>query len=162
VTVTLRGIILVMTFLDWFRDNWFALLQSLGIVGGLFFTGISLRTDANVRRIGNLFTVTKHHREIWTTLYTRPELKRVIDASADLKAQPISDEEELFVNLLILHLASNYRAAKAGMFLLRGEIRADIISFFSLPIPRAVWKKIKAFQDKEFASFVENCLEATR
>jgi len=151
-----------MGFLNWFRDNWFDLLQSLGIVGGLFFGGIALVIDAKVRRIGNLFTVTKQHREIWTTLYTRPELKRVVDASVDLTVRPISDEEELFVNLLILHLASSYRAAKAGMFLLRGELRADITAFFSLPIPRAVWERMKVFQDEKFVSFVEDYLKDAR
>jgi hypothetical protein len=150
-----------MDFLNWLQDNWFDLLQSLGIVGGLFFTGISLRIDAKVRRIGNLFTVTKHHREIWTALYTRPELKRIVDASADLKARPISDEEELFVNFLILHLASSYRAGKAGMHLLRSEIRADIVSFFSLPIPRAIWERTKPFQDRDVVRFVDECLSNT-
>src|ERR1043166_212421 len=110
-----------MGFLNWFRDNAFTFLQSLGIIGGLFFTGISLRIDAKVRRVSNLFEVTKQHREIWTGLYSRPDLKRVVDASANLTAQPITDEEELFVNLLILHLASNYRAAKAGMFVLGSD-----------------------------------------
>src|SRR5687767_4332729 len=110
-----------MGFLNWLRDNWFTLLQSLGIIGGLFFTAISLRVDTKVRRVGNLFAVTKQHREIWTALYSRPDLKRVVDTSANLATKPITDEEELFVNLLILHLASNYHAAKAGMFMLPGE-----------------------------------------
>ncbi len=147
-----------MDFLNWFQDNWFTFLQSLGIIAGLFFTGISLRIDSKVRRVGNLFTVTKQHREIWTALYSRPELKRVVNASANLKAKPISDEEELFVNFLILHLASSYRAAKAGMYLLRGEVRADIVTFFSLPIPRTVWERTKLFQDPDLVRFVEDCL----
>ena len=149
-----------MDSLNWFQDNWFTFLQSLGIIGGLFFTGIALNIDAKVRRVGNLFTVTKHHREIWTTLYDRPELKRVVDASADLNSNAISDEEELFVHLLILHLASSYRAAKAGMHLLRGEIRADVTAFFSLPIPRAVWERTKRFQDRDLVAFVEECLSS--
>jgi hypothetical protein len=59
-----------------------------------FLAAFALVIDAEVRRIGNLFTVTKQHREIWTTIYTRLELKRVVDAFADLTARPISDEEE--------------------------------------------------------------------
>ena len=150
-----------MGFLNWLRDNWFTLLQSLGIIGGLLFTGVSLRVDAKVRRVGNLFAVTKQHREIWTALYSRPDLKRVTDASANLTAQPITDEEELFVNLLILHLATSYRAAKAGMFLLPGELQTDIAEFFTLPIPKAVWERTKRFQGREFVSFVEGYLNKT-
>lgn len=147
-----------MGFLTWFRDNWFTLLQSLGIIGGLFFTGISLRIDSKVRRVGNLFEVTKQHREIWTSLYSRPELKRVLNSKVDLEKKPITDEEELFVNLLILHLASNYRAGKAGMFTLRAELNTDIVDFFSLPIPREIWARMKRFQDKDFVQFVEQHL----
>jgi hypothetical protein len=150
-----------MGFLNWLRDNWFILFQSLGIIGGLFFTAISLRVDTKVRRVGNLFAVTKQHREIWTALYSRPDLKRVMDASANLRAQRITDEEELFVNLLILHLATSYRAGKAGMFILPAELQSDISAFFSLPIPRAVWERMRIFQDKEFVSFVEGYLNKT-
>jgi hypothetical protein len=149
-----------MELLNWLRDNWMDLLQSVGIIGGLFFTGISLHIDAKVRRIGNLFEVTKQHREIWTSLYSRPDLKRVLDSAADTKS--ISDEEELFVNFLILHLASSFRAAKAGMFMLPAELRSDISAFFSLPIPRAVWERMKRYQNREFVSFVETYLHAAR
>ena len=151
-----------MGFLNWVRANWFDLLQSVGIIGSLLFTAISLRIDAKVRRVGNLFEVTKQHREIWTALYSRPDLKRVVDASADPSGHSVTDEEELFVNLLILHLASNYQAAKAGMFMLPAELTADIAAFFSLPIPHAVWDKMKSFQDREFVAFVEGYRKEAR
>ena len=144
-----------MEFFAWVRSNWFDFLQSFGIIASLLFTAVALGIDAKVRRIDNLFEVTKQHREIWTTLYSRPDLKRIVDATADVAAKPITDEEELFINLLILHLASNYRAARAGMFTLPIEIKADIKAFFSLPVPAAVWQKLKSFQDRAFVAFVE-------
>ena len=137
------------------RDNWFTLLQSLGIMGGLFFTGFSLRIDAKVRRVGNLFEVTKQHREIWIMIYSRPELKRVIESKPNLDMKPITDEERLFVTFLMLHLATNFRAAQAGMFMLPEEIHSDISNFLSRPIPKAIWEKLKPLQDKEFVEFVE-------
>lgn len=143
---------------SWWGDNWFVLLQSLGIIGGLFFTGISLRIDARVRRVGNLFEVTRQHREIWTELYSRPELKRVLDKEADVFLQPISVEEELFVNLLILHLASNHRAAREGIFSLPTELRSDVNAFFALPIPREIWRRTRMFQEKDFVRVVEGML----
>ena len=156
-----------MAFLNWFQDNWFIFLQNLGTIGGLFFAGASLCftaasfcRDAKERRIGNLFEATKQHREIWTTLYSYPGLKRVVNPEADLGVKPITHDEELFVKLLILHLASNFRASQAGMFTLRAEIHADIVDFFSLPIPREVWARMKRFQDKEFVDFVETQLVA--
>jgi hypothetical protein len=144
-----------MGFLTLLQDNWFTLLQSLGILGGLLFTGFSLRIDTKVRRIGNLFEVTKQHREIWMALYSRPELKRVIESDPNLDTAPVTDEERLFVTFLMLHLATNFRAAQAGMFMLPEEIRMDIANFLSRPIPKAIWERIKSFQDRDFVEFVE-------
>jgi hypothetical protein len=47
-----------ISYISGFSQNWFTFLQSLGIIGGLLFTRFSLRTDARVRRIGNLITIT--------------------------------------------------------------------------------------------------------
>ena len=139
----------------WLRENWFTLLQTLSITGGLLFSGISLRTDAKVRRVSNLFEITKQHREIWSALYSRPELKRVLRTSTEIEVQ-ITEEEELFVNFLILHLATSYRAARVRLFELPTQLRADIKDFFSLPIPRAIWERAKAFQDSDYIAFVES------
>ena len=144
-----------MEFLNWVRDNWFVALQSLGIIAGLFFTGFALLIDARVRKVANLFEVTKQHREIWTLLYSREDLKRVMNPKANIGDSPVTEDEKLFVNLLILHLASSHRAAKAGMFSLPTELDADIKAFFSWPIPRAVWEMMRPLQEPDFAAFVD-------
>ena len=38
-------------------------------------------------------------------------------------------------------------------------LKDDIREFMSLPIPKAVWAKMKDFQDKEFVVFVESALK---
>ncbi len=144
-----------MEFLNGVRDNWFVFLQSLGIIAGLFFTGFALLIDARVRKVANLFEVTKQHREIWTLLYSREDLKRVMNPNANIGDSPVTEDEKLFVNLLILHLASSHRASKAGMFSLPTELDADIKTFFSWPIPRAVWEMMRPLQEPDFAAFVE-------
>jgi hypothetical protein len=144
-----------MGFPDWLGQNWFILLQSGGIIASLLFTAVSLRKDAKARRVSNLITITDHHREIWTQLYRRPDLARVIDATVDVQREPVRDDEELFINLLILHLSSAYHAMKEGLFLRPEGLRQDIDWFFSLPIPQMVWERSKALQDEEFVSFVE-------
>src|ERR1041385_6179040 len=106
-----------MVAFTWITSNWFLFLQSVGIIGGLLFTAISLQIDAKVRRVGNLIAITQHHRDIWTRLYTVPELARVMNANVDLKHTPVTVAEELFVNLLILHLNSAYHAMTFGMFM---------------------------------------------
>lgn len=140
-----------MAFLDWLRDNWSPLLQILG----LFFTGLALLLQTIERRIANLFEATKQHREIWSAIHERDDLRRIDAAAADLQIQPVTSEEELHVSFIILHFATNFRAAKFGMFFLPTQIRLDIDDFFSRPIPRAVWEKLRRFQEPDFVRFVE-------
>lgn len=144
-----------MELLNLLRDNWFELLQSLGIITGFFFASYSSWEEAKQRRVANRLEITKQHREIWSTLYSRPDLTRVIDSAADLAAQPVTHEEQLFVRSLILHLAAAFRASRAGMFKLPDELKTDIAIFFSHPVPRAVWEVTKHLQNADFVWFVE-------
>ena len=150
-----------MGVLLWFGTNWFDILQSIGIVAGLLFTGAALRLDEKTRRITNLIEITKEHREIWSELYSRPELARISEASVNLTQTTITPEEELFVSLLILHLNSAYHAMKAGVYMKPDGLREDVQKFFSRPIARAVWEKTKALQDADLVRFVEACLSQT-
>ena len=144
-----------MALLNWLWDNWFALLQSAGIVGGLVYTGRVIHTDAKVRRVQNLFSLTRQHRELWSMLFEHPGLGRVLEPKLDLSKKPITREEKLFVTFLIFHLSNSYQASLAGFFVGPEGLRNDVRGFFSLPIPNVVWKETKSMQDRDFVSFVE-------
>lgn len=145
-----------MGFFSWIGENWFTLLETVSIVAGLFFTAFSLRIDTKVRHVGNLLTITQQHREIWSEFYKKPELARVLDAKTNPDTA-ISNEEQLFLKFLILHLNSAFRAMKSGMFLSPEGLRADVREFFVLPIPKRVWEKMEPLQDRDFVTFVESC-----
>ena len=70
----------------------------------------------------------------------------------------ITREEEIFVNLVILHLNCLFYARKTGLVFKLEGLRRDVGWFFSLPIPRAVWTKTKLLQNDDFVMFVEACL----
>ena len=89
----------------------------------------------------------------------RPELSRVLNDHPELDKQPLSAQEELFVNMLILHLGTVYRAIKEGMFVKLEGLQNDVREFFALPIPKAVWKKTRPLQDHDFTEFVESVLK---
>jgi len=146
-----------MEAINWAGQHWLDLLQSVGIVAGLWFTAYTIRKDERARKITNLITIAQHHREIWGELYARPELSRILDRDADLVKRPISDEEHLFVNTVILHLDTVRRAMKEGMFVTLEGMRQDIRGFFSRPIPNAVWERTQGLQDSEFVRFIESC-----
>jgi|SRR6266481_171153 len=144
-----------MEIFGWVIKHWVDLFQSVGIVGGLLFTGISLKIDAGVRRVQNLLKVTEHHRNIWSRLYDNPSLGRVTNTNLDLQKFPPTREEELFVQLLVLHLNSVYNAIEHGMFSPPDRLKEDIRQFFSKPIPRNVWLKVRELQDGDFVLFVD-------
>jgi hypothetical protein len=139
----------------WFGQHWFDLLQTAGIVGGLFFTAYALRKDEKARRIGNSIAINEQHRKTWRVLYEYPELARVLSKDLDLKAEPISPREELFVTGLILHLNTVHQAMQHGEFIKLEGLQRDVEEFFSLPIPHAVWQRVKRFQDQHFVTFIE-------
>jgi hypothetical protein len=143
---------------DWISQHWLDVLQSIGIISGFWFTAHTIRKEGVARQIGNLLTITQQHHSIWKELYDRPHLSRILDSSASLEAVPITHEEKLFVTMLVIHLDGVHRAMKAKMFIKLEGLRKDIENFFSLPIPRAVWKDLKPLQDRDFVNFIENCL----
>jgi len=144
-----------MEGLQWIGEHWFDLLQTVGIVGGLLFTAYTIRKDDQSRKIANLIAIKQQYRDIWQEFYNRPQLGRVLKKGVDLTTQPISPEESLFVRLLILHLDSVHRAMKADMFVSLEGLQADIREFFSSPITKAVWEKMRPLQDLDFVCFVE-------
>lgn len=87
------------------------------------------------------------------------ELRRIEEREVDLISEPLRYEEERFVNMVILHLNASFYAMRKGFLPAPEGLEADIVSFFSLPIPMRVWKKTRGLRDRKFADFVERVLE---
>jgi hypothetical protein len=141
----------------WFSNNVFNLLTAAVAIGSLWFTAVSLRSETKTRRIANLISITANHRELWTVFLNNKALARVRSASSDTKNPPITDSELIFVNLVIQHIHSVHRAMNDQLVVKIEGLRRDIAQFFSLPIPKEVWEKIKVMQNDDFVAFVESC-----
>lgn len=146
-----------MGIAGWLGENAFNLLSAVGIIGGLWFTAVSFRAEAKSRQVSNLLALTQNHQRLWQDFYHQPDLARVLEETADLKRQPLKRTEEEFVNLVVQHLNGVYQAMKNGLLIKPEGLRREIWAFFSLPIPKAVWEKIKVVQNDDFAAFVESC-----
>jgi len=142
---------------EWTLQNWFNLLSAVGIVGSLLFTAISVRSDAQTKRVGNLLTITANHREVWNKYLINPGLKRVLNPAADPIKQPVNEVEEMFVNMVNHHINSVYYAMSDQLVIKYDELRIDVSEFISLPIPKTVWEKTKKYQNDDFVAFVESC-----
>src|SRR5262245_4626929 len=110
--------------------------------------------------MANLLTLTEHHRDLWTRLHDRPELSRVLSETPDLQTRPITEEEAVFVNLLIVHLNSTFLAIREGALIRPEHLKEAVRWLYTRPIPHAVWEKTKQFQDRAFVNFVEGSLAA--
>jgi hypothetical protein len=142
---------------NWLAQNWFYFLSAVGIIGGLLFTAISLRSETKTRRIANLLTLTHNQRELLEVFYQNLELSRILDASADIVSLPVNRGEKIYTSTLIQHLSSAYRAMQSDLTVKPEGLRRDVREFFELPIPKIVWNEIKKFQDGDFVQFVEDC-----
>jgi len=147
-----------MGAIQWLGEHWFYCIQTAGVVGGLLLTAYTIHKDERARQISNLIALNERHDDIWRTFYDRPQLSRVLKNDAELNKQPVSREERLFVKMLFIHLDTVHRTAKAGMFIKIKGIQDDIRGFMKLPIPKAVWEKLKPFQERDFVSFIDDCL----
>ena len=146
-----------MQSLRWLAENWITYLNALGVVGGLFFTGHSLRSETKARKITNLLTLAQSHREIWKEILHEPKLNRVLSTRVETDRTPVTREEEIFVTLVIQHLGIVFRAMKSDLTIDPEGLRRDVSQFFALPIPENVWNRIRVLQDDDFVAYVESC-----
>jgi len=144
-----------MEVILWLLSHSQSILEPVGILGGLVYTGITLRQESKARRVANIITITTQHRDIWKELYDRPELGRVLNPSVNLKKHPATPAEYLFVRFVILHLSSVFRASKADELLQPAGTVQDVREFISLPIPHAIWLELRDLQDNDFVKWVE-------
>lgn len=142
-------------FVSWVMDHGPGILQNVGIVGGLFFTGFALRADRRSRHADILMRLTENHRALWIYFAEHPELSRIFADEADLEKHPVTSEEARFVQFFINHVILTFRTRKLGLYISPDQLEMDLAEFFSRPVPRSAWEKLSRFQDKDFAAYMQ-------
>ncbi len=137
----------------------FAHIDSFGVIGSLLFTAYTVRKDQQARRLGNLLAMDEQYDRIWSDLYSRPDLNRILKMDVDTREHPVSNIEQFFVRRFIFHVDAVRHATRARMFFDVGKIKQDIGGFFARPIAREVWEKVKPFQSDELVVFMDDCLD---
>ena len=149
-----------MEWRAWFDQNWFQLAQTLSILGSVWLTRAAVRREARARKLTEYLALAGHHRELWSEIHRHPTLARVVQAEADLLANPLSAAEAEFLNLAIVHFQSGWLVAKDGGGLLSLDVlTADVQAFFCLPLPRLVWEQTRHMRDPKFVGFIEHALK---
>lgn len=145
--------------IPWLTANWFAFVQTAGVVGGLLMSATALRMDTRVRRTEVVLRLTEAHRDIWEKLVEQPSLARVLDPEASLREAPPSPAERRFVQLVILHLATVRQAVKERAYDASPGMDEDIRQFLALPIPRLVASAMLPYQAPDFQEYLHALME---
>lgn len=146
--------------ISWFGLHWHSLVESLGIIGSLIFTGVTVRRDLEARRVAEHLTLAGQHRRLWGQLHRRRGLNRVLEADRDLVREPVTREEQLFLELAFVHFHTGWLICREDGSLTPVRVLAlDAGHFFTLPAPSAVWAGVRQSYQPEFVAFIE---EATR
>jgi hypothetical protein len=142
----------------WIESNWFNVIQTVGIVGSLWMGAAAAHREAKAREIENLLTITTQHRDLWAQAQTRKDLRRVLQSDVDVQKSPLTQQEFIFLNSVIVHLELGWLMSRSGAAIKMRELENDLRGFISLPLPRTVWEKTNEFRNQQFVKFVEGAL----
>ena len=149
------------SFVSWLGDHWHSLLESAGIIGGLVFTGVTVRRDLEARRVTEYLTLATQHRRLWGQLHRRKSLSRLLDPERNLADEPITRSELNFLSLAFVHFHTSWLISReAGLLLPMPVLAADAGNFFHLPVPRAAWEQQRATYQGEFVAFIDDAVRA--
>ena len=137
-------------------DTVLGIVNAVGVVAGLFFTGFALQRDSKMRRLENLISLTDHHREIWTLIFDRPGLHRVMSDDATVVANTLSEEEELFSTFVILHVQIVFEGLRDDLLRLeRTGWERDLKLLLHRPVIKEVWRRIRNSQNSDFRRYID-------
>ena len=145
-------------FFAWAEQNWFGLIQSIGILGSLLLAGAAFRREARARRVSDTLLLNEQHRELWTELHRRPDLGRIMQDEVNFVAEPMSLAEREFLNLVIEHYRTGFLLAHEGIGNRLEVIQRDAEVFFKKPLPSRYWKETEQERDPEFVEFINRAL----
>jgi len=151
--------------LSWIKGEWFSVVQTVGIIGGLLFTGITCQQQAKAQKeqakaqdTQNLIAFADRHRSLWSEVYQKPELQRIFRCSVDLVATPPTVAEEEYLNVVFAHYETGWQIAENSYPRYLEPLILDVAKFFSFPIPSAVWQKTERSRDQQFVEFVKKAM----
>lgn len=139
--------------------DWFTLLQSILLSAGFFVAALTFYNDTKARKVQNLLTIVRNHREIWSQYAASKDLRRIRLSSVNLVRRPVTDQERFFILSTVLHLFTAHQAERMGQIKPFAGMEDDVQRFFSRPIASAVWKEIRTFQNPDFVRYIDQLID---
>lgn len=144
-------------------QNTLRVIQSGGILVGILVGVISMwigirsnRAAGRAASVTTLLTLTGSHREVWRQFADRPELQHALEW--DARPEEMTEDEQQWLRELILHISASFEAERLGSLPRLEGLDADIRQLLSKPLPRAVWRQMRPYQNRAFVDYVESQL----
>lgn len=151
--------------LAWVDSNWFSILQSIGIVGGLIFTGKTIRDAARTqrdateeRKVSNILEFDARHQNIWSDLYQREDLRRILEEQNDFLKGVVTPVEFQYLRQKVVQFQVGWELAKISKPEEIDAVVRDAAKFFSRPLSRRVWNKVKGLGNPKFVELVDEAM----
>lgn len=124
---------------------------------GFFINAYATFRNISSRKLSNYQEIVKSHRDIWKITIDKPEIYgRILEKGVDLSQNPITYQEKLFIQLVLLHMTSAFSFSKQSEMVKISKLKYDFDDFISLTIPNEVWKDVKEFYNSDFVKFIDN------
>ena len=111
------------------------------------------RATYRAAQIKTLLDITSSHRDVWRQYASRPELANAL--SWDAEPDVMSEDEQQWLRELILHIAASFEAGRLGVLPSFDGIDDDVRQLMAKPLPRAVWRQMRPYQNRVFRDFIE-------
>lgn len=142
------------------------IIQSAGILIGILVGVTSLwigirssRTADRAARVTSLLTLTASHREVWRRFAASPELQHALDW--DARQDEMTEDEQQWLRELILHISASFEAERLGALPRLEGLDADVRQLLAKPLPHAVWRQMRPYQNRAFVEYIEAQLRET-
>jgi hypothetical protein len=135
------------------------LLQSVGIVVSILLSAFLLIRDRNSRRLANYLQLIQYHRDIWKMTLELDGLDRVASRDPALRNEKPTAREAQFLTFIFLHMTCSFELAKQQQIITIEQLHFDVTQFLSAPLVAAFWKERKQYYNRDFAAFVDGCVE---
>lgn len=145
-------------FLSWLNNNWKDVVTVIGSIVGVGLAVGAFYRNRERDTKEDQSSLLKAHDALWSHVRDNPELRRIVRPDVDVSKEPLTAQEEVFLNEVFLHFERGWQTAKENKILTMEAYIADVRGFFSLPLPRIAWEKRKAFRNPKFVKFVEQTI----
>lgn len=137
------------------QQDWFTLLQSLGIMVSLLIASFTLWRDVKSRKISNYIDLIQYHRDVWKMTMERPSLNRLFARQKELMKTALTEEEQQFLTFLFLHITCSFELQKSNHIINVEMLEYDVGELLKYPLIRKFWEENKRFYNSDFIDFVD-------